>query len=93
MTNSLPYNWANWEKRESCRHGGGTFIRWAEPAPTDPTENRYAVARDDSGGVRWWQFSPNPDVTVHQSGGCFYGDHAEENAAEAAMRHKRKFSR
>lgn len=91
MTSPLPYNWANWKEREACRYGGGTFVRWAEDAPQDPTEYRYAVARDDSGGVRWWQFSPNPDMAPFQSMGCFYGDKAEENAAEAAMRHKKKF--
>lgn len=91
MTSTLPFNWANWTAREACRMGGGSFVRWAEPVPVDPTSYRYAVARDDSGGVRWWKFSPNPDVTPHQSSGCFYGDNAEENAAEAAMTHKKKF--
>ncbi len=87
----LPYNWANWAEREKCRFAGGHFVRWAEPVPEDPTQSRYAVAQDDSGGVRWWRFSPNPDVPVYQSGGCFYGDKAFENAAEAAMQHKKKF--
>jgi hypothetical protein len=92
-TSTLPHNWANWEARETCRQGGGRFVSWAEPAPTDPSEDRYAVAQDSNGGVRWWRFSPNPDVTPQQSSGCFYGDKAEENAAEASMQHKAKMAR
>jgi hypothetical protein len=86
----LPHNWANWVQREACRYAGGTFVRWAEPAPEDPTQTRYAVAQDDSNGIRWWRFSPNPDVLVEQSSGCFYGDDAEKAAAKAALTHKKK---
>jgi len=86
---NLPYNWANWAEREKCRYAGGSFLCWAEPVPEDPSEERYAVAKDSNDAIRWWRFSPNPEVTVQQSSGAFYGDQYKEDAIKAALTHKK----
>ncbi len=83
-------DWANWKKFETSRYGGGRFIRWAEPEPTSEVEDRYAIAHDESGRVRWWRFSPCPDIPIQQSSGVFYADTADEDAVKAAKAHKAK---
>jgi hypothetical protein len=78
--NRLPLNWANWDAF-SARVD---LIMWAEPAPTNPRDERYAVVRYH-GGIRWARLSPNPDVSVDYSQGCFYDD-MPGGAVEAAKR-------
>ena len=95
----LPDGWADWEAfRKRYRN---TFIRWAEPPPKDPSEERYAIMRsEDSPGahVIWARVSPNPNVSMQRSGGGFYtipeeGKEAVPWAMEAAMAHKRHVRR
>jgi len=99
----LPHDWANWPK--FAKRFGGYFIEWAEPAPRDPSEERFAIVYDrhstyvDSAGkkhpgsVLWARVSPNPDVPIEYSGGNFYGDMpggAIEAARRAAMKKKQQ---
>lgn len=76
------------------------FVEWAEPAPLRDDEDRYAITRD-FGAIKWARFSPNPDVSVDFSSGCFYdtgdpADHPEgaiEWARASAILHKAKVRR
>jgi hypothetical protein len=90
------YQWADWSAFAQRLPG---FIEWAEPAPTDLSEERYAIVRD--GAIAWARVSPNPDVRVDLSSGRFYdtddpNDHPEgaiewcRNAARAHKEHVRK---
>ncbi len=86
----LPYGWQDWD-RFAKRKG---FIEWAEPAPIDASESRYAVV-DYSNSIRWARVSPNPDTPVDYSSGAFYDDMpggAVESAKRAAMIHKKKMA-
>ena len=92
----LPYGWANWEGFR--RRYAATFIQWAEPPPSDPSEDRYAIMLSDehSGAyVIWARVSPCPDVSYERSQGGFYtipeeGKEAVQWATSAALAHKRK---
>jgi len=91
--NQLPHNWANWEVFQLRLTG---FICWAEPAPENPSEERYAIAQPEkNGGLVWVRISPNPDVRTEYSGGCFYDIPEEKREAlqwaiDSAKRHKQK---
>ena len=94
--NRLPFGWADWDAFE--RRHKSTFIQWAEPPPSDPSEERYAVMwSDDRPGahVTWVRVSPNPDVPTRRSSGGFYtipeeGKEAIPWAIESAMAHKHR---
>jgi len=90
----LPSRWADWEG--FARRYAATFIRWAEPVPVSPSEERYAVMRSDErpgAYVVWARVSPNPDVYFERSQGGFFdipeeGKEAVAWATEAALAHK-----
>ena len=69
------------------------FIKWAETAPADPEESRYAIVSADD-CISWIEVSPvqtGKDFYWVSSGefydGSATGDRIED-AVEAAMRHK-----
>ncbi len=89
----VPHHWAHWKIFQVRIKG---FICWAEPAPRDLREERYAVAQSGGGtGLVWVRVSPNPDVCTERSVGAFYdipeeGKEALPWAIDSALRHKRK---
>lgn len=95
----LPLGWADWKAFE--KRYARTFIQWAEPAPRDPGEVRYAIMlSDDRPGahVIWARVYPNLDIHFQRSQGGFYdvpeeGKKAIPWAIEAAMEHKNKTMR
>lgn len=95
LRNDLPSNWADWNA--FARRYASRFICWAEPAPTNPSEDRYAIMKsgEHAGAhVVWERISPNPDVSAYRSSGGFY-DISEEGEAiawakAAAADHKRQ---
>lgn len=92
-----PFGWADWDR--FAAHHRDQFIQWAEPAPANPSESRYAIMRsepDGHGYVIWVRVSPNPDVDVLRSSGGFYtipeeGREAISWAIQSALRHKAKW--
>ena len=93
---NLPHGWADWNAF-ALRHAS-RFICWAEPAPADPSEERYAVMKSDASPgayVIWERISPNPDIAAYRSSGGFYdipeeGREAVAWAKAAAADHKRQ---
>jgi len=84
-------SWADWDLFATKIPG---FIKWAEPPPADPTEERYAVARNDN-HIRWVRISPKLEVPRLECQGAFYGDTLEEAVADAvasAVKHKAKIN-
>jgi hypothetical protein len=84
----IPYRWADWAFLETRVRG---FIKWASEAPEILSDERYAIVDND--GIRWARVSPNPDVPVAYSSGCFYDDMvggAIEAARIASLKHGEK---
>lgn len=94
---SAASGWVCWDTFAARLTG---FIEWAEPAPAEASEERYAIVLGDP-GIAWIRVSPNPDVHTEMCSGRFYdtgdpNDHPEgaiEWARNSAKLHKEHVKR